>query len=367
MGSKQPSGGLAAHFAAVQPTHQPAVLGQASPRPAVFTSTLEIGEQKASSKVMVLGSTTYVFDRASPVVKEFQDSLTQSSETAVAVAVINALTSVIEQSKATTIMELQCELDVAAGHLKACNPTAISLKAACELFLQYVSRTSALAHVKDIDMVKSRLIERGRNFANTSLEARKAIASFGEEFVHDGARVLVHGYSRVVLALLTRCIGAGRRFSVVVTEGRPDGSGSQMARALSDRGIPCTMVLDSAVACCLESVDLALLGAEGVVENGGVINKLGTYQIALLAKAHNTPFYVAAESYKFTRLCPLNQKDVPVENRPAPEITGTLPPGVRFDSPSRDYTPPALISLLVTDLGVLTPAAVSDELIQLFL
>lgn len=110
---------------------------------------------------------------------------------------------------------------------------------------------------------------------------------------------------------------------------------------------------------------MVLVGAEGVVENGGVINKLGTYQIALCAQALNKPFYVAAESYKFTRQYPLNQRDVPTEVKPV-DVGPLLPHRVVVDNPSRDYTPPKYISILVTDLGCLTPAAVSDELIQLY-
>ena len=116
----------------------------------------------------------------------------------------------------------------------------------------------------------------------------------------------------------------------------------------------------------MHSVDLVLVGAEGVVETGGIISKLGTYTIAVAAKAHNKPFYVAAESYKFARLYPLNQRDLPLEAKPL-DLGPLLPPRVAVDNPSRDYTPPQYISLLVTDLGVLTPAAVSDELIQLYL
>jgi translation initiation factor eIF-2B subunit alpha len=110
---------------------------------------------------------------------------------------------------------------------------------------------------------------------------------------------------------------------------------------------------------------MVLVGAEAVVENGAIINKLGTYQIAICAKAHDRPFYVAAESYKFARLYPLMQRDLPYEPKPV-DFQPLLPPRVAVDSPSRDYTPPSYIALLVTDLGVLTPAAVSDELIQLY-
>jgi translation initiation factor eIF-2B subunit alpha len=88
-------------------------------------------------------------------------------------------------------------------------------------------------------------------------------------------------------------------------------------------------------------------------------------QIATVAKAFGKPFYVAAESYKFARLFPLNQRDLPVETRTV-EFALSVPESVTVENPSRDYTPPHLITLLFTDLGVLTPSAISDELIQLF-
>merc|ERR1712129_344107 len=98
----------------------------------------------------------------------------------------------------------------------------------------------------------------------------------------------------------------------------------------------------------------------GVMENGGVINKIGTLTVATCAKAMRKPVYVAAESYKFARLFPLNQKDLP-EALAAPACSET-----GAEAPACDYTPPQYIKLLFTDLGVLTPAAVSDELIRLY-
>ena len=110
---------------------------------------------------------------------------------------------------------------------------------------------------------------------------------------------------------------------------------------------------------------MVLVGAEAVVESGGVINKLGTFSVALAARAHSVPVYVAAESYKFARLYPLSQRDLPLECKSV-DFGPLLPASVRVDNPSRDYTPPQYLSLLFTDLGVLTPAAVSDELIMLY-
>lgn len=298
------------------------------------------------------------------VVKEFNDSLQRSPDMAVAVAAIKALTTIIKISSAQTMMGLEKELKEAAAALQRCNPTAISLKAGCELFLRYTTRTSAL-EFSDFATAKKRLIERGSHFAETSKNARQTIAELGSRFVRNGSVVLTHGHSRVVFALLQRAAAQGTYFSVIVTEGRPDSTGQTMAKALDDINVPTTYILDSAVGYMMERVDLVLVGAEGVVENGGVINKLGTYQIAVCAKAMNKPFYVAAESYKFARLYPLNQRDLPMESKPV-DVRPLLPPRVQIHNPSRDYTPPTYLSLLVTDLGVLTPAAVSDELIQLY-
>ena len=85
----------------------------------------------------------------------------------------------------------------------------------------------------------------------------------------------------------------------------------KMAKALCHLNVPVTVVLDAAVGYIMEKVDLVIVGAEGVVENGGIINKIGTNQMAVCAKAQNKPFYVVAESFKFVRLFPLNQQDVP--------------------------------------------------------
>jgi len=300
----------------------------------------------------------------SPVIRAFFESLKDPS-CAIAVAAIQALTTVIEKSKASTIMELQTELNQGAELLRLCHPTAISLKAGCELFLRYVARTSAL-EFRDLSKTRVKLIARGRAFADISHAARHTLAQHGKRFITDGATVLVHGYSRVVLTLLKAAALDARRFSVVCTEGRPDSTGAQMARELRALGVPVTMILDSAMAYKLGDCSMVLVGAEGVVESGGIINKLGTYQAALLAKALNIPFYSAAESYKFTRIYPLGQRDFAPEPK-AVDLGPTLPLDVEIDNPSRDYTPPHLISLLFTDLGVLTPAAVSDELIQLYL
>lgn len=121
--------------------------------------------------------------------------------------------------------------------------------------------------------------------------------------------------------------------------------------------VPVKIIPDCGLARWMHTIDFVLVGAEAVVESGGIINKLGTYQMAIVAKAFGRPMYVAAESYKFARHYPLTQNDVErivkKHSNDSEEFT-------------RDYTPPEYLTLLFTDLGILTPSAVSDELIKLY-
>lgn len=98
-----------------------------------------------------------------------------------------------------------------------------------------------------------------------------------------------------------------------------------------------TICLDAAAAYVMERVDIVLVGAEGVVENGGIVNKLGTYQLALAAKALGKPVYVAAESFKMVRLYPLNQQDLPEAEQPV-DFGRALPAEVRATCTARAYT-----------------------------
>uniref|UniRef100_A0A7S1VK85 Uncharacterized protein n=1 Tax=Grammatophora oceanica TaxID=210454 RepID=A0A7S1VK85_9STRA len=191
--------------------------------------------------------------------------------------------------------------------------------------------------------------------------------------------ILIHGWSRVVAAILLEAAAQQKRFDVVVLEGRPDACGAKSAAFYAAEGVPTRLVLDNAMGYMLaEEVDMVLVGAEAVVENGGIVNQMGTLGLSMCAKACGKPFYVAAESYKFARLFPLSQKDFPGQDSVAATTTSfvdttnnntapvELPSSVEVENPPSDYTPAEYITLLFTDLGVLTPSAVSDELIRLY-
>jgi len=306
------------------------------------------------------------------VVEEFKRKVKEDKEIPLPVATINALTNVIKMSKASTMTQLTMEINEASKRLATATHNSIPVTAGSELFLRLVTRTAL--DVTDFEVCKQLLIERGEGFLATSVQSKQKIAQLGSHFIRDGAVILTHSYSRLVMGVLLEAARQNKRFKVYVTESRPAKSGYWTVKALEKVGIPVVLILDSAMGYIMEKIDLVLVGAEGVVENGGIINQAGTCQMAIVAKAANKPFYVAVESYKFVRFFPLNQYDLP------PGVTSTLniifeemapthdpiPEKAEFLNRSIDYTSPSYITLLFTDLGVLTPSAVSDELIKLY-
>lgn len=155
-----------------------------------------------------------------------------------------------------------------------------------------------------------------------------------------------------------------KNFQVYVTSS-VDGEGEVMCKELRKSNIETTLILDSAIGFIMESIDFVMVGAEGVMESGGIINRIGTFTMALCAREMKKPFYVLTESFKFSRLFPLNQRDPVIPN--TYNYTSNMST-LRSDKlhPLVDYTAPLYLSLIFSDLGKLTPSAVSDELIKLY-
>ncbi|KAI5091371.1 translation initiation factor eIF-2B subunit alpha isoform X1, partial [Silurus meridionalis] len=318
------------------------------------------------------------------LVEYFRKQMSQDPDVASAVAAIRSLLEFLKRDQSETIVGLRENLTKAIGRLKEAD-SSVAVSSGGELFLRFISLTS-LEHPrinrndtvpvigkekekveeKDLSQCKNVMVDRGELFLKKISLSRGKVAKLCHTFIKDGAKILTHSSSRVVLKVLENAAADKKRFTVYVTESQPDSSGRQMAEQLRRLNIPVTVVLDAAVGYIMEKVDLVIVGAEGVVESGGIINKIGTYQMAVCSKAHNKPFYVVAESFKFVRLYPLNQQDVPDRFKYKADTLKTAE-DFNQEHPIIDYTPPSLITLLFTDLGVLTPSAVSDELIKLYL
>ncbi|GJJ12394.1 hypothetical protein Clacol_006636 [Clathrus columnatus] len=298
------------------------------------------------------------------------------------IAAILALTELIAHSTAGTMFELVSALNSGAELLKQHTSNPISLSAGCDLFVAFV--TTFAHESKSFFDLKRELVRQGQLYVKEASTSRSKIASLLLDFIPDDSVILTHSHSRVVThALLHAHKQGNKRFSVYVTEARPLGLGLKTYQILIDAGIPCTVILDSAVAYAIGKVDLVLVGSEAVVESGGLVNAVGSYQMALIAKAANVPFYALAESYKFYRMFPLSQYDLPTHNDEILSLPTSLSsirkPAMMSENPQLtmsddqvnknpgvDYTKPDLITLVFSDIGILTPDGVSLYLVGMF-
>lgn len=278
------------------------------------------------------------------------------------IAAIQSLMTVLESGAPSTLQELVQLLKAATDNIKATDCSVIGVTSASELFMRFITLAHTELEQQDFDSCLRLMQSRGKQFLAKLGQAAEKIAVLAEPFIQDGATIMVHACSKVVMAALIKAIDNNKDFRVFLTG---DDSGLA-AKNLGARGIKATSVADSAIGYLMPKVDCVLLGAEGVAESGGIVNTIGSYTAAIVAGALNKPVYVLAESLKFVRFYPLGQDDLPAEYKyPASVIRkgGDL----EVEHPRVDYTPPHLLNLLFTDLGILTPSAVSDELIKLYL
>ncbi|XP_022919605.1 translation initiation factor eIF2B subunit alpha [Onthophagus taurus] len=293
--------------------------------------------------------------------KHFTDILDNEKDVSAGVAAIRTLMEIIKHGKYTTVQELDENIKTAIDVMRNTDYPVTAINSGCELFLRFITLAKLDSTFEEC---KQTMLDRGMFFLQKLNQARNKITGFAAKFILNGSKVLTHSRSRVVLQTLKEAARQNKHFHVYITMSAPDNNGEGFKRELETEGIECSLILDAAVGCIMEKINFVMVGAEGVVENGGIINKIGTYTVAVCAKQMRKPVYVVAESFKFTRLFPLNQSDVPDEYK----YTKSMRNGdITKQHPLVDFTPPEFISLLFTDLGILTPAAVSDQLINLYM
>ena len=275
------------------------------------------------------------------VVATYKRLLIEDPELTMPVAAIESLVLALAHTPASTISETLDLLSTLTATLKRHIPNPISLSAGTDLFQRYIittlQRPSGVTSPNGrsnssagFDDIRTHLVRNGQLFVERAKEARDKIAGFGKHFIRDGHTVLTNGGSRVVGALLRSAAeqsgGFGARGSirfrviyVVDKSAEADKEGAcesmENVTALRKLGVPVATIPPTAIAYCLGQVTACFVGAEGVVENGGIISRLGTYQMGMLAKSAGKPFYVVAESHKFVRLYPLGQSDLGIEQR----------------------------------------------------
>lgn len=252
-----------------------------------------------------------------------------------------------------------------AEYLKSCRPTAVNLRWAVEQQVELVKESKA-----DIKGIVEELIANGIKLENEDIEINKKMGDFGATVVPKGATILTHcnagalatvGYG-TALGVVRSAFAQDNTIQVFADETRPRQQGARITtfELVMDK-IPVTLITDGMCSYFMSKgmIDLVVVGADRIASNGDTANKIGTYTVAIAAKYHNIPFYIAA---------PLSTIDtniktgaeIPIEERSHDEVThingkSICAEGVKIINPGFDVTPHELITGIITEVGILKP------------
>jgi methylthioribose-1-phosphate isomerase len=286
---------------------------------------------------------------------------------AIGVAAAMGIALGMGKSKATGTKQFAVEFQKTCDLMADTRPTAVNLFWAIERMKRSFSE-GALAG-ESVDQLKTRLrLEAGR-IHDEDVTSCRAIGGFGAALIPDDARVLTHcnagalataGYG-TALGVIRGAVEAGKRVRVLADETRPFLQGSRLtAWELLKDGIETTVITDNMAGSLMlrGDIDLVVVGADRIAANGDTANKIGTYTVAVLAKEHGIPFYVAAPWSTIDLAIP-DGTHIPIEERPAREVTHVgsnqlTPDGAGIRNPAFDVTPHKYITAIVTDRGVFT-------------
>ena len=253
-----------------------------------------------------------------------------------------------------------------AREMLLARPTAVNLRWAVERMTCLVENMAGIP----VTEIKSALRKESEKVLAEDIEINLRIGKNGQGLVPDGSTILTHcnagslatgGYG-TALGVIRAAYEKEKKVEVIADETRPWLQGLRLtAFELMEEGIPVSVIADSAAGFFMrqKKIDLVITGADRIAANGDVANKIGTYQVAVLAKANKIPFYVAAPLSTIDTTLK-NGDIIPVEQRPPEEIsqlgrTKIGPPGVNILNPAFDITPARLISALITEKGVIRP------------
>ena len=269
------------------------------------------------------------------------------------------------RSKATGTRQFTTEFQRSCDLLASTRPTAVNLFWAIEQ-MKAAFAEGALAG-ESVDQLKARLRISADRIHDDDVASCRAIGTHGAALVPDEARILTHcnagalaaaGYG-TALGVIRGAVEAGRRVTVLADETRPFLQGSRLtAWELVKDGIDTTVITDNMAGALMQdgAIDLVVVGADRIAANGDTANKIGTYSVAVLARAHDIPFYVAAPLSTID-MATADGRAIPIEERNQREVThvGTqrvAPEGARIRNPAFDVTPNRYITAIVTERGI---------------
>jgi methylthioribose-1-phosphate isomerase len=261
---------------------------------------------------------------------------------------------------------LVAELNVAADELRRSRPTAVNLFGAISRIMQVVNTSDQI----EINLLKQMVLEQAEKIAAEDVQMNKKIAMNGLKFIPDTANVIHHcntgalatvGYG-TALGVIRAAHENGKKIHVFVDETRPRLQGARLTSwELKQLGIPHTVIVDGASGYFMKRarIDACLVGCDRIAANGDVANKIGTYNLALVAYVHGVPFYSVGPTTTIDLSVPRGE-DIPIEVRSNDEITHIgdtqiTPDDVDVANPAFDVTPAKYITAIITDAGVAYP------------
>jgi len=267
------------------------------------------------------------------------------------------------QSNAKEKDQLIQDLKTAKKILFETRPTAVNLSWGLDKIMKITEQCKTVSEIRD------NVIAKAKEMAEDDININKKMGKIGAELFQNNDTIMTHcnagalatvGYG-TALGVIRATNESGKNIKVIATETRPIQQGSRLtAFELKHDGIDVSLIPDTAVGYTMANglVNGVVVGADRILRTGHVFNKIGTYQVATMAKQHNIPFYVAAPLSTFDLKS--NPENVVIEQRKASEVTGigdtkTAPDGIDVINPAFDMTPPELISGIITENGIAKP------------
>jgi methylthioribose-1-phosphate isomerase len=271
-----------------------------------------------------------------------------------------------KQFVGTNVDDLADELDYICDVLGATRPTAVNLFWAIDRMKRTFQK--AKSEGKSVTEIQQILIDDAKAIHDEDIESQRLIAKFGGELIEDNSTVLTHcnagalatgGVWGTALGVIRGAVDQGKHISVIADETRPYMQGARLtAWELMQDDIPVTLITDSMSGHVMKKgrVQAVVVGSDRIAANGDVANKIGTYMVAVLAKRHGIPFYVAAPLSTVDLNCPTGE-EIPIEERDIREVTHMkdvqlAPDDTVVSNYAFDVTPNDLVTAIITEKGV---------------
>jgi methylthioribose-1-phosphate isomerase len=274
----------------------------------------------------------------------------------------------MKRSSASGTKQFTTEFQKTCDLMAGTRPTAVNLFWAIEKMKSVFA--AAAQGGCSVDEIKQRLIAEAQRIHDEDVDSCRALGAHGATLVPEDARILTHcnagalataGYG-TALGVVRAAVEQGKKVAVLADETRPFLQGARLtAWELVKDGIDTTVITDNMAGAMMRlgNVDLVVVGADRIAANGDVANKVGTYAVAVLAKEHGIPFYVAAP-ISTVDLSTADGSGIPIEERPDKEVTHVgssqlTPEGARIRNPAFDVTPGKYVTAIITERGIARP------------